>query len=496
MKSNSTGDVAAQSSPSRVSSPSSSPVPSTRARSSVDAGTSPESSVANIKDLAQSSVDRKDEGPSTTPALPRTSNDSGVSSRASKEINPSVREDSGKQEVVVDGNQDAEAETKVPASKEGQPNAPDAPRDIPRITLDDIPDASKPTSVNGDWVTIEHLRADHKAAESRWQEEAHEYIERIDALQSKLKYLAKEAAESAKTAAASAAPKSIEKQLHEKDEKIALLFEEGHKLSKTELDQRTAIKKLRQQLAENNRLHDDTKRRTIKLENDLAQSEERAKRAEAAEIRANESSAAQAKAARDLSSVMDERNALNETVQEMKTQVARAVARAESAEEKAQSDALEQGKRRVTQLEEDLSGLRTERDVSEEDYRRQISNLKESAEQEKERARVLEVELKGEQAVLESKMESLRSRAEEASSGAAGDTQVKLLRQIETLQTQYVVASENWQTLEGSLLSRLGNVESERDDLARREGDMRRKIREVVGGSWSIEPCTSGEISD
>jgi hypothetical protein len=77
-------------------------------------------------------------------------------------------------------------------------------------------------------------------------------------------------------------------------------------------------------------------------------------------------------------------------------------------------------------------------------------------------------------------MESLRSRAEEASSGATGETQAKLLRQIETLQTQYAVASENWHTLEGSLLSRLANVEKERDDTGRRESDLRKKIREMV----------------
>jgi predicted nucleic acid-binding Zn-ribbon protein len=93
---------------------------------------------------------------------------------------------------------------------------------------------------------------------------------------------------------------------------------------------------------------------------------------------------------------------------------------------------------------------------------------------------MLEAELKGEQSVLESKMESLRSRAEEASSGATGETQAKLLRQIETLQTQYAVASENWHTLEGSLLSRLANVEKERDDTGRRESDLRKKIREMV----------------
>jgi TATA element modulatory factor len=93
---------------------------------------------------------------------------------------------------------------------------------------------------------VAELLIEHRAAEQRWQEEMHDYIERIDALQSKLKYLANEAVESAKKAAASVEPGSMQKQLFEKEERIALLLEEGRRLSKTELDNRTIIKKLRQ----------------------------------------------------------------------------------------------------------------------------------------------------------------------------------------------------------------------------------------------------------
>jgi ribosomal protein L25 (general stress protein Ctc) len=338
-----------------------------------------------------------------------------------------------------------------------------------------------------DTPAIAQLQAEHKAAETRRQEELHLYIERIDALQSKLKYLAKEAAESARKAAANAEPGSVEKQLREKDEKIALLFEEGQKLSKSEMDHRTAIKKLRQQLADNSKIQMETKKRTEKLERDLANFEARAKRAEAAEKRANESLSSQTKVARDLEAVTNERNALSQTVQEMKAQLARAVARAEAAEAKATSDALEKEKQRTAQLEEELSSVKIEREINEEKLRREVADLKEGIEQEKEKARILEAELKGEQSVLESKMEALRSKAEEASSGSIGETQAKLLRQIETLQTQYAVASENWQTLEGSLLSRLANVEKERDDVARREGEMRRKMREVVSTAFVRE---------
>lgn len=81
---------------------------------------------------------------------------------------------------------------------------------------------------------------------------------------------------------------------------------------------------------------------------------------------------------------------------------------------------------------------------------------------------------------MESKMESLRARAEEVSSGASGDAHAKLLRQVETLQTQYAIASENWQGIEGSMLGRIASLEKERDDLAKKEGDVRRKARELV----------------
>ena len=356
-----------------------------------------------------------------------------------------------------------------------------ASTDAPHVLLD-APQAGLPSEENG---TIAQLKADHEAAEAQWQEESHIYLERIDALQLKLKYLAKEAAESAKQAAATADPKSLKKQLSEKDEKIALLLEEGQQLSKGELDHRSVIKKLRGQLAENAKVQEEAKKKAAKLEASLATSETRAQRAEAAEKRVNDALASHEKSAKDIESLTAERNAMSETIQDMKGQLARAIARADSVEAKAQSDALEQEKRRTAQLEEDLTTAKIEHELTEEKFQRQVSGLEENVEKEEGRVKALEVELKNEQTVFESKLESLRARAEEASSGAIGDTQVKLLRQIETLQTQYAVASENWRALEGSLVSRLVNVEKERDDLARQEGDVRRKMREAVSDPFA-----------
>ncbi|KAL4893979.1 TATA element modulatory factor 1 TATA binding-domain-containing protein [Aspergillus ambiguus] len=465
VKSNTAPNVATPSPSSRVSSPVTSPVPSNDARGSMDIESSVGSPTGNAATRTDSPA-QLDEPLPTSMTNSRTSHDSGISSHDLKE-------------TAVSG---------APSQGVDLPQQPDEPSSgEPQVSLESQSSAQNPedasASAQNDFTeqekTIAQMQAEFQAAESHWQGEMHIYIERIDALQSKLKYLAKEAAESAKNAAAVAEPASTEKQLREKDEKIALLLQEGQQLSKSEMEHRMAIKRLRQQLTDNSKAQVENKKKTDRLERDLINAETRAKRAEAAEKRANNSLSAQMKASRDFEAVTSERNSLNQTVQELKSQLSRAVARAEAAEAKAQSDALEKEKHRATQLEEELANAKMERDVNEEKLRKEVNDLKDAVGQEKERARLLEVELKGEQSVLESKLESLRFKAEEASSGAVGESQAKLLRQIETLQTQYAVASENWQTLEGSLLSRLANVEKERDEAARREAELRRKLREA-----------------
>jgi molecular chaperone GrpE (heat shock protein) len=54
------------------------------------------------------------------------------------------------------------------------------------------------------------------------------------------------------------------------------------------------------------------------------------------------------------------------------------------------------------------------------------------------------------------------------------------MRQIETLQSQYATASDNWQGIEASLLAKAANLEKERDEAQRRESEMRKKARDAV----------------
>ncbi|KAK2761560.1 hypothetical protein FQN54_001388 [Arachnomyces sp. PD_36] len=439
-----------------------------------DGRTSVDSSSGRMStDSRRRSIARRVDNSSPASSLPRSSHDTKENAGDLGELDPA--------NIPVPDGKDSLDDTRdsmPPAEGDGIVDSkPDGPDEAP------LPTKVAPTQLTSPPTDYEaamaQLQADHESAELRWQKELHGYVEKIDALQSKLKYLAKDAAESARKAASSAEKGSVEKELLGKDERIALLLEEGQKLSMTELEQRNTIKKLRQQASENNKSQMETKRRAERIERDLATAEAKAKRAETAEKKATERLNAQSRIERDLEAVTNERNAFSSTVADMKSQLARAVARAEAAEKKAEDQASQQESRQIAELKDDMASARVERDISEEKLRREISDLKEGIEREKEKARVLEVELRGEQSVLESKMETLRTRAEEVSSSATGDAQAKLLRQIETLQTQYAVASENWQGIEGSLVARLAAVEKERDEIARREGDQRRKAREV-----------------
>lgn len=55
------------------------------------------------------------------------------------------------------------------------------------------------------------------------------------------------------------------------------------------------------------------------------------------------------------------------------------------------------------------------------------------------------------------------------------------------MQTQYSLASENWQDIETTLTSRVAALEKDRDETAKRESDVRRKAREVNSKARRLE---------
>lgn len=364
--------------------------------------------------------------------------------------------------------------------------------DLPQVNGHPVPaDPKAPEQYES---TISQLQEDYEAAELRRQEETHDFLERIDALQSKLQYLTKEAAETAKRVSSSAEYGSQEQKAAAKDEKIALLIEEGQKLSQTELKHMTLIKKLRAKSTEDEKALSDSKRLAEKHEKAAREAQERVKRAEAAERRATERTKLLPKLETELGSMRTERDSKATRIESLQKQLSEAQIAAKEAEGKAHAEALDVEKKRTADLADELSRLKSEKEIVEKAYSTEVRELKEKAERDKERARVAEIERQGEQNILESRLEALRARAEEASAGGTENVQAKLLRQIETLQNQYAVASENWQGIEGSLLARVTTLEKERDEISKREADVRRKARETVslciflaGSAWTLE---------
>ena len=356
---------------------------------------------------------------------------------------------------------------------------PKANGDTAELDLDTLSDEKQ---------IIEQMRSDFEVAELRRQEETHTYLERIDTLQSKLQYLTKEAAEAAKNARSEAEFGSDEDKLAAKDEKIALLMEEGQNLSKTELKHMSIIKKLRAKATDDDKRVAESRRLSEKHEKAVREAQDKVKRAEEAAKRASERARSLPRLMDELETIKADREAQDGLIQDLQAQLAEVTSAARQAEEKAQAQALQAERKRVADLGDELSNLKIEKELAERQYHADLRELREKAEREKERARIAEIERRGEQNTLESRLEAYRARAEEASAGSGGDVQAKMLRQIETLQNQYAVASENWQGIEGSLLARASTLEKERDEIAKREAEVRRKARETVSHNPLI-PC-------
>lgn len=312
------------------------------------------------------------------------------------------------------------------------------------------------------------------------QEEIHEYVEKIDALQAKLQYLAREAAEAAKKTIQTTPAGSLEKKLAEKDQQIALLMEEGKKLGVTEQKHRTIMKKLRAKIAEDEKEANELKAARSKAEAEAEALRRQGRRANDLEKFHEESLKRIGQLQKDINSVRAESANKDLTIADLKSRLQQAQEMAEAQNAKATDQALEKERRRAQDLEDEVTALKVEKTLAVDRAKAQSAELQEKLERTNERARVAEAELKAEALALEGKLEAMRARAEEASSGAVGDSQAKLLRQIETLQTQYSIASENWQGIEATLLGRISNLEKERDEALQRESDMRKKAREAA----------------
>ncbi|KAK4127136.1 hypothetical protein N657DRAFT_653451 [Parathielavia appendiculata] len=346
------------------------------------------------------------------------------------------------------------------------------------------PDAETDTKTTSEGAGNEGLVRDGDQAledsQLQHQVEIHGYVERIDALEAKLQFLAREATEAARKAALAAPAGSLEKKLAEKDQQIAQLMEEGKNLASADHKQRALVKKLRATIAENVKELGSLRAAKDKSDKEIESLRSRARRADQLEKTCDDLQKRFDQTQKELSTLRPEIHSKDSTIAELRIRFQKATEQADAMATRVNSQAREQDKRRIADLEEEVAALRVEKNLIADRGKAQAADLREKAERANERARALELELKAEVQVMEGKLEAMRMRAEEASSGAAGDSQAKLLRQVETLQTQYSIASENWQGIETTLLARIASLEKERDEALQRESDLRRKAREAA----------------
>lgn len=443
-------------------------------RQSIDAQSRP-----SIENADRSSPIPKDPSKET----PSTRSSQDLTRKSQDVTKESVEEEQAAEDGQPKFNQNGEETNGVKPSGDAPAASPPPPTQSPaQASLSDVPEsAPQPLSGNADEQqakeTAEKSEGD---VAQQYQEEIHGYVERIDALEAKLQYLARETSDAARKATLAAPSGSAEKKLAEKDQQIAQLMEEGKNLASTEQKHRAILKKLRLKIVEDEKEIGSLRATKEKSDQELENLRQRAKRADELDKAHDDLQKRLEQVQRELNALRPELRSKDNVIKELRAQLQKATEQADALTAKVNGQAREQDRRRIAELEDTVATLQVEKNLVADRAKIQATELKEKAERASERARALELELKAEVQVMESKLEAMRIRAEEASSGAIGDSQAKLLRQVETLQTQYSIASGNWQGIEATLLARISNMERERDEALQRESEMRKKAREMV----------------
>lgn len=340
---------------------------------------------------------------------------------------------------------------------------------------------------------VEESQKDQDATQAHTprSEEIQEYIEQIDSLQAKLQFLSKNATDAARQTASSAEAGSVERKLAEKDEKIALLMEEGRKLSTSEQKFRTTVRKLRTQIIDNEKQANELKKGKEKALAEVESLRSRIKSKEEQEKRNEEVRKANATLQKEIDALKKDKAVKEEAYRRLEQESKAKAEQIQAAHTEALKKALDIEKNKKQELDHTIASLRSEKEALVEKLRLTEVEWQEKLDRALERGRNTEEELKLELRAAEGKLEAMRVTAEEASAGSGGD--IKLIRHIETLQSQYASASENWQGIETSLLTKAASLEKERDEAQRRESEMRKKARDAVnymfstvkkGGRW------------
>ena len=247
-------------------------------------------------------------------------------------------------------------------------------------------------------ATISLLREDLATCELHRQEENAAASERIDALSEKVRYLSQESAAAAARERGSAAT-PVERKIAEKDEKIALLIEEGERLARGELGLRTTIKKLTVQARESVGLKKKLEVAERKCAEGREEGREKGRVAAEMEKRALEKVKGLAKVKSEVEGLRRDKEALAAEVKELKEELGEQTKRTADAEGKFQDEALESERKATLELRVQIERVQSEAVMVEEKLKGEIEDLKSKAERISEKARTREIEMKVELSV-------------------------------------------------------------------------------------------------
>ena len=141
------------------------------------------------------------------------------------------------------------------------------------------------------------------------------------------------------------------------------------------------------------------KQRLQQAEKSVSEQSDRAKRAEAAEKAAAEKLKIVGQIEKDIEHIRAEREEAGLTIAELRRQLSDALTRAEQAEKRAQTGALEAEKRATASLKDDIENLRIEKKLVEDRGKRELQEAREEAARQQEKTSMTELELRGEIAV-------------------------------------------------------------------------------------------------
>jgi hypothetical protein len=307
-------------------------------------------------------------------------------------------------EVESSGRESLDSTPPLPVKTEPEPQA--EPTDTATVTPTDTPKTNgtpKPPAEPdpGDTelsredllLLVTQLREDLSICETRRQEETHEASERIDALGEKLRFLSSESAAAARERVN--ASSGAEKKIAERDEKIALLIEEGERLSMNELKLQTTIKKLRAQARE----AVEAKRKQEVAEKRVAEEKEKLRKALEEVKRAGERIRVLEKSEGVIETLRREKEVLEGSVRELRGKLEEQAKRTVEAEGKVQTEALETERKTTVELRAQVERVQSEAAMMEEKLKGEIADLQGKVERVAEKARAREAGLKAELSV-------------------------------------------------------------------------------------------------